>query len=99
MNVRISKDALRFRINNNELAELLAGDILHLSHITKNYYVKTGEINAPLALDLDINQAVLIVNKNTLEEFAKHLPSRDGIEYNNKDLLLALEVDVRKSRK
>jgi hypothetical protein len=98
MNIRTSNGAIRFRITNTELVELLAENILQLSHITKNYYVRMGKMDAPLFLDLDANKAVLIVDKTMLEDFSKQLPSKEGIEYQQDGLLLALEVDVRKNK-
>ncbi len=98
MNIRISNGAMRFRISNTELVELLEENILQLSHITRNYYVRVGAMETPLFLDLDANKAMLIVDKTTLEEFSKQLPSKEGIEYKRDGLLLALEVDVKKSK-
>jgi hypothetical protein len=106
MNLRISKDQLRFRIAKEELAELLMGNDICLEpplSSKQKYFVMLDNIETPLLLREEENKIILAVNKKYLEGFSEQLPSREGIEHefqiNGRSVKLVLEVDVRKSIK
>lgn len=106
MNLRISKGQLRFRISRDELASLLQGDILELllplSTGIRCYHLRC--INLPNSLELREMEGALtlMVDRGTLENFEKQLPSREGIEQeitlNGEAWALVLEVDVRRRK-
>jgi hypothetical protein len=104
MNVRISNGQIRFRISAKDVAELLQGEnislTLTLANAVYKYHIQTGELPTPLSLHENANQFTLIIDRNTLAEFEKQLPSRAGIEHEEKlanglSLKLILEVDIR----
>ncbi len=106
MNLRISKDQLRFRISREELAELLLGNDICLEpplSSQQKHLIILDNIETPLLLREEDNKIILAVNKKYLEEFSEHIPSREGIEHefqiNGISVKLVLEVDVRKSMK
>lgn len=107
MNVRISNGQIRFRISEKDISELLQGEnislTLTLSNAVYTYHIQTGELPTPLSLNEKENHLTLTIDRNTLVEFEKRLPSRAGIKHEEKlanglSLRLILEVDIRKSR-
>ena len=103
MNLRISDGQLRFRITNDELSNLLQGAVLEVILLlpTKelHYSIRAEDIVFPLGIEEHESGFALLVNRKELESFS----SREAIEHivkiGEKDLLLVLEVDFRKSPK
>lgn len=107
MNLRISMGQLRFRITREELDTLLQGDtveiILPLSKKILHYFIRSTSLESPLAIQENTSGLTLLADRGALTALAKQLPSREGIEHsitlNGNNVLLVLEVDVRKSPK
>lgn len=105
MKLRISEGELRFRITRAELETLLQGTELTLRapfvHQPQQYHIRTEKASTPLSLEETSTSISLMVNRDALQSFAKQLPSREGIEHTatlgNKNIVLVLEVDVRRS--
>lgn len=106
MNLRISMGQLRFRITREELGTLLHGDtveiILPLSKSILHYYIRSASLESPLAIQENSNGLTLVADRGALAALEKQLPSREGIEHSialsGNNVLLVLEVDVRKSK-
>lgn len=106
MNLRISNGQLRFRITRAEMEALLQGTPLELelplAHQSLRYSIRTDNIASSLSLEEQAGGLHLVVDKVEFETLARKLPSREGIErritLGGKELLLALEVDVRRVR-
>lgn len=106
MNLRISKNELRFRITRYELSELIENGSLSMDSplqlSAQKYLISAEDIENPLQLKESNTQVILIVDKKTLLDFQEQMPSREGIkgEYiSNKGVVITLifEIDVRKS--
>lgn len=106
MNLRISKGQLRFRITRDELGSLLQGDILELrlplSTGIRCYHLRCTTLPGSLALHEAEGTLTLTVDRGTLGNFEKQLPSREGIEQEitlaDEAWTLMLEVDVRRRK-
>ena len=105
MNIKISKNEIRFRITKDELSELIDNECLlmesPLQSSIQKYLIFVEDIETPLQLKESDKQIVLFVDAETLSKFQKQLPSRDGIEgefisKNGNAVSLSLEVDVRR---
>ena len=101
MNIRISKNQLRFRITKDEFLKLIGGeDIVLESPIDlglKSYSVCLSQENEKMNLMTKLNHLILFINVSDLEDLK--LPSKSGIEnevlINGRMIKLALEVDVK----
>ncbi len=107
MNLRISENQLRFRITQGE-AELLMRDgalafSLNLGAEGAEYAVVLADLEQPLEFSIQKNAWRLLVDRKDFRQFVASLPSREGIEQavtmNGAQIALALEVDVRRSKK
>ena len=105
MNIKISKNQVRFRITNDEFLELIENECLvmesPLQSSIQKYLIFVEDIETPIQLKESEKQIVLFVDAETLSKFQKQIPSRDGIEdefisKNGISVKIALEVDVRK---
>ena len=106
MNVRISRDQLRFRITQDDLARLNSGELLEQSTVLPGNRVFQMTIHTvpdgtvPLKLDYDGQQMALAVDAHSARVLLESPPSKQGIEVMQEvqpgqALLLQLEVDVR----
>lgn len=104
MNIRISKNQIRFRIAKEELELLERGErvILQspLSSISKGYFVEVSGNSESLIIEESAENLVLLVSKKLLSELRQKLPSKDGLEneilLNDQMVRIALEVDVKR---
>ena len=105
MNLRISQNALRFRISRDELGQLLEGTVLAeivllpLGHRYAFAISAVKEENVGLSMEGD--RLRLHVPRLQLAALSQRLPSREGISgewlgQNGETLALTLEVDVRR---
>lgn len=104
MNLRISDGQLRFRITREELQELLQENTLRMAlplARTYHYAIEISDGRDTLAFKEDSHSWSLLVDNHALKAFAEQLPSRDGlckqVQVAGQNLMLILEVDVRKS--
>lgn len=110
MNIRMSEEAIRFRIDQSELLELKQkGEIVSEVFLPGNKIFRysvvldTEEV-APLNLCLKNEVLVLCLNAEALEEISVMPPTRDGVSVSQdmavgKTLTCSLQVDVRKAKK
>lgn len=106
MNLRISNSQLRFRINNSELEQLIAGQTVTMLFNHGNgimeYVVKAENQETPIIFKAANDSWQFCVDRSGLQNLATSLPSRDGIEHetniNGNAMTLVLEVDVRRNR-
>lgn len=106
MNIRISEGQLRFRITRVDLRALLGGAALELAlplaACPLHYGIMAADSAFPLTLEERSAGLALIVDRAALESFERRLPSREGMErrvtLGGAELLLVLEVDVRRAR-
>lgn len=104
MNLRISRNRLRFRITREELRALLQGEKLHLAlpfaPALRGCRVRAETLGEPLLLRRDGDEITLIAHRDALLALAAQLPSREGIEHmtllDAAEWSLVLEVDVRR---
>lgn len=104
MNIRFSEEALRCRVNRDELHRLLAGRAVALEvPLPKNHSFRASVTPALLGgwqLETDPTGVWLSIPRLELEALAEALPTRDGIEQKfatakGTDVLVSFEVDVR----
>jgi hypothetical protein len=105
MNLKISKNAMRFRVSRQEFEQLLQAEKLSVPvPFLQAIHLQIEAANDFLGMNFTAteNAWLLQISKTTLDDFAKSLPSREGLEQNtklnNKEILLAFEVDVKKGR-
>lgn len=101
MKVQMQGQGVRFRIDEAELAALLAGT----EAVNRTVLPGAGELvqslglgarSAP-ALDCGAGHWRLSLPRADVEAYVARLPCRDGLEYQVQGLALAFEVDVRDS--
>jgi hypothetical protein len=103
MNIRISKNQIRYRISQDELGQILLGKEIILEDVmTKiTYLVRSEEINNDIDVKTELGKVTTLINKQALEDIAKCIPSIEGIEQSltidGNTIKIALEVDVRKN--
>lgn len=107
MNIKLSKNELRFRINHDDLKLLLIGEnILLEMAIFPNRPLSfilsaTDEIKKNLQLTSSESTFKLLILRQALLALQRRLPSKDGIQentldYEGKALRLVIEVDLKK---
>ncbi len=104
MNIRISKNQIRFRITKEELELLEKGEKVILpSPIYSNpkgYFVEVAGNLESLIIEERAGNLILSVSKELLSELRQKLPSKDGLEneilLNDQMIRIALEVDVKR---
>lgn len=104
MNIRISKNQIRFRITKEELELLEKGEKVILpSPIysnSKGYFVEVVGNLESLIIEERAGNLILSVSKKLLSELRQKLPSKDGLEneilLNDQMVRIALEVDVKR---
>lgn len=107
MNVKLSKNELRFRIHHDDLKLLLSGqDVLLEMAILPDHPLcfrlcATDKLDKNLQLISSESTLKLLVLKQSLLALQQHLPSKDGIQENvldckGKTLKLIIEVDIKK---
>ncbi len=105
MNLRLSKNQLRFRISKDELVLLQNNEILKEELILPNSSITFGVTISESGETFfeDQNFLLLRISETDLKTLADNFPSKDGIEKevqlkSGKSLLISLEVDVMKKR-
>lgn len=103
MNIRISKNQIKFRITKEELGFLEEERVFlqsPLSSGSKGYFVEVSGNSESLIIEESAGNLVLSVSKKLLSELRQKLPSRDGLEneilLNNQMVRIALEVDIKR---
>ncbi|MBP9839044.1 MAG: hypothetical protein KBC84_10080 [Proteobacteria bacterium] len=104
MNIRISKNQIRFRITKEELGFLEEGEKVFLqsplSSSSKGYFVEVSGSSESLIIKESTGNLILLVSKKFLSELKQKLPSKDGLEneilLNDQMIRIALEVDVKR---
>lgn len=104
MNIRISKNQIRFRITKEELELLEGGEkvVLQspLSSSPKGYFVEVSSNSESLIIEERAGNLFLSVSEKLLSELRQKLPSKDGLEneilLNDQMVRMALEVDVKR---
>jgi hypothetical protein len=104
MNIRFSEEALRCRVNRDELQRLLAGRSIALQvPLPKNHSFRASVRPALLGgwqLETDPTGVWLSIPRLELEALAESLPNKEGIEQKfptakGAQLLVSFEVDVK----
>ncbi len=108
MRIQYDVQQLRVRIDEDELAQLLAGTPLQATTIASAHWRITARLHlhdqpAP-RLDGDASDWTLHLPAADLRALAARLPSRDGLDYllpvdNGDPLRLLVDVDVHDSRR
>jgi hypothetical protein len=107
VNVRFAADAVRCRVTQAELDELLqSGSLKLLVPLPRNHQFQVTVRAAVLGgwrLDSDPTGLWIEIPRSDIDQLAASLPSREGIEHgfeleDGATIRLAFEVDVRKRR-
>lgn len=104
MNIRISKNQIRFRITKEELGLLERGERVILQSpfgsSPKGYFVEVSGNSESLIIEERAGNLILSVSAKLLSELRQKLPSKDGLEseilLNDQVTRIALEVDVKR---
>ncbi len=104
MNIRISKNQIRFRITKEELELLERGEKVvlpsPLNPSSTGYFVEVSGNSESLIIEERAGNLILSVSKKLLSELRQKLPAKDGLEneilLNDQMVRIALEVDVKR---
>lgn len=101
MKVQIEGQRLRWRVSEEECAQLLAGARLSdCTRIGAQALERTLQLHAEeAALELQAGALHLRLPRAEVAALAERLPSRDGLHYDIEHVELSFDVDVRDSRR
>lgn len=104
MNVRLSGQKIRLRINKAELTLLLAGEsiltkTIFLDGSSLSFYLNAPHQNTPALLGRDGDIIRFVVGRELLADLANKAPSKEGItfllgETEQTPLRITIELDV-----
>lgn len=106
MNIKLAENEVRVRINRNEVALLLSGELIFFKMAIclkrpLSFEVRTVDSqDEKLKLVSTESNITLLILRQALLDLERNLPSRAGIEenwvdYQGKKLALVIEVDIK----